>query len=194
MMTAIRQLLAATRISVFKSAKLAPKMMTAMTARTAQRAMPARTLLEALRSPHLGVSSALQAKRIMTQTPPRLARPAHRVDTQRKAALATASDVLWVDSQQPLEGPVKLRASHANRVSSLLPHHRHVTFAHLVELMVTPIQPPSVWTAKQGHTLAVVRPHATSARLVRLTAMQVQPHLAQHAWVASTGRLRQLIS
>ena len=142
-------------------------MMTAMTARTAQRAMLADTLLEALPSPHLGVSSALQAKRIMTQTPPRLARPAHRVDTQRKAALATASDVRWVDSQQPLEEPVKPRARHASRLSSLLPHHRHVTSAHLVELMVTLTRPPSVWTAEQARTQAMARPSAESARLVK---------------------------
>ena len=143
-MTAIRQLLAATRISAYKCVELAPQTTTAMTAQTARRVTAACTLLEGCLSPHLGVSSALQAKRITTPTRPRLARPAHRVDTQRKAALATAPDVLWVDSQQQLEGPVKLRASHANQVSSLLPHHRHVTFAHLVELMVTPIQPPSV--------------------------------------------------
>ena len=84
---------------------------------------------------------------------------------------------------------MKPRASHANRVSSLPPHHRHVTFAHLVALMVTPIQPPSVWTAEQARTLAVVRPHAPSARLVRLTATATLRRLAQHAWLASTGRL-----
>ena len=193
-MTAIPPLLAATRISASKCVQLEPRMMTATTAPTAQTVMPVDTLLGAWPSLHLGVSSALQAKRIMTPTRPRLARPAHRVDTQRKAALATASDVRWVDSQQPLEEPVKPRASHANRVSSLLPHHRHVTFAHLVALMVTPSQPPSVWTAEQARTLAEVRPHAPSARLVRLTATAALRRLAQRAWLASTGRLRQLIS
>ena len=138
---------------------------------------------------HLGVSTALQAKRIMTQTPPRLARPAHRVDTQRKAALATASDVRWVDSQQPLEEQVQPRASHVSRVSLLLPHHRRVTFAHLAELMWTRIQLPSALTVMLAHTLGAARPHATSVLLVRSTVTATLRHRAQRAWVASTGRL-----
>ena len=168
--------------------------MTAMTARTAQRAMPANTLLEALRSPHLGVSSALQAKRIMTPTRPRLARPAHRVDTQRKAALATASDVRWVDLQQPVEGQAFPPVSHASRVSLLLPHHRPVTSAHLAELMTTPIQPPSALSAGQAHTLVAAKQSVLSVLLVRSTVTTTLRHRAQRAWEASTGRLRQLMS
>ena len=155
--------------------------------------MPANMLLEALPSLHLGVSSALQAKQIMTPTRPRLARPAHRVDTQRKAALATASDVRWVDLQRPVEGQVQPRASHVSRVSLLLPHHRHVTSAHLAELMTTPIQPPSALSAGQAHTLVAAKQSVLSVLLVRSTVTTTLRHRAQRAWVVSTGRLRQLM-
>ena len=192
-MTAIPPLHAVTRISASRYVKLAPRIATATTAPTAQPAMPADTRLGLWPSPHLGVSTALQARQTMTPTRPRLARPAHRVDTQRKAALATASDVRWVDLQRPVEGQVQPRASHASRVSLLLPHHRHVTSAHLAELMTTPIQPPSALSAGQAHTLVAAKQSVLSVLLVRSTVTTTLRHRAQRAWVVSTGRLRQLM-
>ena len=188
-MTVIPPLPAATRISASKCVKLALRMMTATRAPTAQPAMPADTRLGLWPSPHLGVSTALQARPTMTPTRPRLARPAHRVDTQRKAALATASDVRWVDLQRPVEGQVQPRASHASRVSLLLPHHRRVTFAHLAELMWTRIQLPSALTVMLAHTLGAARPHATSVLLARSTATRIRPRRVLRASLASIGRL-----
>ena len=64
-----------------------------------------------------------------------------------------------------------------------------VSFAHLAELTRTPMHRHRARSVMLAHTPAVVRPHAPSARLVRLTATATLRRLAQRAWLASTGRL-----
>ena len=171
-----------------KCAALAPRTPTATKTLPVQVAPPANSRLEGS-SPRLVAKTVSQVKRITTATLRLRASPAHLVATQRQATLANVSDVHQAHSQRPLEGRVWPRASLVNLVSSPPLVSRRVDSAHLVELIMTPIRPLTVWPARPAHTLAVARPSVLSAWLVRLTAIRVRRHHVQLVWRVNTGRL-----
>eukprot|EP01043_Picozoa_sp_COSAG02_P077973 COSAG02_NODE_17332_length_1011_cov_9.604167_1_plen_251_part_00 len=174
-----------------KCAALAPRTPTATKTLPVQVAPPANSRLEGS-SPRLVAKTVSQVKRITTATLRLRASPAHLVATQRQATLANVSDVHQAHSQRPLEGRVWPRASLVNLVSSPPLVSRRVDSAHLVELIMTPIRPLTVWPARPAHTLAAARPSVLSAWLVRLTAIRVRRHHVQLVWRVNTGRLQQL--
>ena len=179
--TVIRRLPAAIRTSARKFARLVLRTMTAATTHPVSPAALARTLPVDSPSPRLGVSSAPQVRRILTPTPPRLARPAHRVVTQRVGTLTTASDVSWGDLRLRPEEPAWPLASHASLGSSPASHHRRVSSAPPAWQTKTRMRRHHAHLVVLGRTPGVARPPATNVWLAKSTAMKMQPHHARHA-------------
>ena len=136
--------------------------------------------------------TAPPARRMMTLNPVRCVLDAWQASTQRQVMPAHVVLVERGASVLPMVVPVPRCVRCAERASILRKDQMPVRSAQLVQQMKTAIHRLHVCNVTRAGSLDAVRHRAMSVQLVRPTVTSIPRRRVQHAWLVSTGRLRQL--
>ena len=168
---------AATRISVYRTVRQAPRITTAITAQHAQHALPVSTQLVAC-SPHLHASRVTLALQTTTAIRVQNVQGAWLASMPRLVTVETASAVRVALSRRRLVAQALMRVETASLVSTALLGLPRVDSAPRVERTRTRMRPRIAQTAHQARTRGVARHRAVSALTVRSTPTRT---LRRHA-------------
>ena len=177
---------AATRISVYRTVRQAPRITTAITAQHAQHALPVSTQLVAC-PPHLHASRVTLAPQTTTAIRVQNVQGAWLASMPRLVTVETASAVRVALSRRRLVAQALMRVETAGLVSTAVLGLPRVISAPRVERTRTRMRPRIAQIAQQARTRGVAKHRAMSVRLVRLMPTRTLRHHAWRAWPVSTG-------